>query len=224
MTVLESGNAMKKMVLILTVLLSMPAMAEIVGSPDLKRDANAAATVARDILCQGPVTVLATATSAKRLAETISPLAPGRVTLLSGASSVVVEVDTGMLARLRASSEVRSLHRIGPAAEPPSMEALRVSAGRPGGVAVIAMLAVDLPASADDPARRAAIAGVGAELLAAMARFAPTNVKSFDVSPMVALTVDRKGLEALLASSSVCSVSEDTINRPLMGGGVGGAR
>lgn len=227
MTALESGSAMKAALIALALLAAAPAAAEVANAPDLKHDAAAAAAARRDILCHGPATLVASAKAAKRLADAISPHVPGPVVMLAGASSVVVEADAAALARLLAASEVRSLHRIGGVrgtVAKPSVESLRARAEQQGGAQVIAALAVDIPTGADDATRRAAIAGASAALLAALAPAAPTNVKTFDVSPVVALTVDRKGLDALLASSNICSVSEDAMSQPLMGGGIGGPR
>jgi hypothetical protein len=209
---------MKKALILIAVLMSPVASAEVLTSPDLKKDAVAAGLVSRDGLCHGPVTLLVAAKAVRPLADQISPLTRSPVVVLAGTSSLMVEADAGLLQRLRASPEIRSLHRIGKAPQPAGMDGLRTRADQPGGVPVIAQLAVDLPDGTDDGTRRAAIAKVRGEVLATLAPFAPINVKSYDVSPMVALTVDRRGVEALLASSAVCSVSEDATTLPLMGG------
>lgn len=206
---------MRRILLVLAAaLLAAPSQAgELATLPDLKADAGAAAAVERDLLCHGPATLLVKGNP--MLGGDLVRRGASRVERLSGAPLLVVEAGSALFSHLRASRQVAALHRLSPAAPRGVPDGLRAKAERPGGVAVIATLAVALPAETDEPARRAAIAAVRGPLLAALAPHAPGNVKTFDVSPLVAMTVDARGLDALIASTAVCAVGEDAINRPL---------
>ena len=212
---------MKRLLLLALALLAcLPANAEVIEAPDVLRDVNAIAGIRRDILCHGPQSLVAAATTPRRLAADLSS-SGARVVVLRGTSSLALEADAKALMHLTASATVRSLHRIGrPGGVEalPSVDALRAAAGASGGAAVIATLAVNIPPDADETARRDIIARAAAGAVKGLAGKGVADIRTFDLSPLVAMTVNAQGLEALLTSTAVCSVTEDAVSQPMGGG------
>jgi hypothetical protein len=206
MTALEGGKAMNK-ILMMALLAVMPLRAqagEAAIAANLKADINMAAAVGRDIACHGPVALLVETRRRDQLTAELAPLVSGPL-VMAGVGGVVVRGDGTLLAHLRASPLVTALYRIDGATAleapaKPSAQALRARADK-GAVPVIAVLPVGV---------------APLDLLATLAPFKPGNVKTFDLSPQVAMTVDSKGLDALLTSPLVCSVTEDAMNKPMM--------
>lgn len=100
------------------------------------------------------------------------------------------------------------------------LAALKEKVADAGRVRVIVTLNADVPfrpmgylTDDDSRAQRIAIGNAQLEVMAELADLAVENVRHFTYTPQSALTVDRTGLDRLLASPRVRHVAEDEINR-----------